>query len=165
MTLTFDELFNEHHETVFLVAYRVTGSRQDAEDILQSIFLRLLNKAQLSDFESPSAAYLCRSAINAGLDVLRSRQRVKTETINEESIESHLASAESELELAEQKQTLRTALLELDKRTAEVFALRVFEEFSNSEIAAVLDTTSNTVAVTYHRARTKLQEALESAEK
>jgi RNA polymerase sigma factor (sigma-70 family) len=164
MTLTFDELFNEHHEKVFLAAFRVTGNRQDAEDILQTIFLRLLKNADKPEFIAPSAAYLCKSAINAGLDVLRSRRRVQTESIDEERFTSDLGAAESEVKAAEQKRYLRTALLALDERTAEVFALRVFEDFSNAEIAAVLDTTSNSVAVTFHRARAKLQEALESSE-
>jgi DNA-directed RNA polymerase specialized sigma24 family protein len=51
-------------------------------------------------------------------------------------------------------------LLALDRHSAEVFALRVFEDFSNPQIAAVLDMSSNGVAVTFHKARTQLQEIL-----
>jgi RNA polymerase sigma-70 factor (ECF subfamily) len=160
MPLTFDELFNEHHTKVFLAAYRVTGSRQDAEDILQTVFLRLLNNAEKADFSAPSAAYLCKSAINAGLDVLRSKRRIQTDTFNEEYHATEFGNAESTVKQAELKQQLRTALLSLDDRAAEVFALRVFEEFNNGEIAAVLETTSNSVAVTLHQARAHLQEIL-----
>ena len=78
MTPTFDELFSEHHEKVLLAAYRVTGNMQDAEDTLQSVFLRLLNRGELSHFADRAAAYLCKAAINASLDLLRSRRRVQT---------------------------------------------------------------------------------------
>jgi len=138
----------------------VTGNLQDAEDILQSVFLRLLNRGDQAVFADSSAAYLCKAAINAGIDLLRNRNRVQTESFNEEIYPSSLGAADSEAHQAEQRSRLRTALLSLDKRAAEVFALRIFEEFSNAEIADLLDTSNNSVAVTFHRARTQLQEIL-----
>lgn len=160
LTPTFDELFSEHHEKVLLAAYRVTGNLQDAEDVLQSVFLRLLNRRELFDHAQNSAAYLCKAAINASLDLLRSKGRTQTEILNEEMQPSTLGAADSEVRQLELRQHLRIALLALGKHPAEVFALRMFENFSNAEIAVVLDTTSNNVAVTLHKARTQLQEIL-----
>ena len=56
---TFDELFNSHHEKVLKAAYRVTGNLQDAEDVLQTVFLRLLKRKDRPDLGANSAAYLC----------------------------------------------------------------------------------------------------------
>ena len=72
MTATFDELFSEHHEKVLLAAYRVTGNMQDAEDVLQSVFLRLLKRRDPQSYGVNAAAYLRRAATNAGIDLLRS---------------------------------------------------------------------------------------------
>ncbi|PCJ20249.1 MAG: hypothetical protein COA96_15915 [SAR86 cluster bacterium] len=160
ITPTFDELFNEHHKKVLLAAYRVTGSLPDAEDVLQSVFLRLLNRREQATSANSTAAYLCRSAINGSLDLLRSRRRTQTETLNEETLPSTQGAADSEVRQLEQRRHLRTALLALDQRSAEVFALRFFEDYSNVEIAVVLDTSNNNVAVALHRARTQLQEIL-----
>lgn len=44
---SFDELYNKHHRKVLLAAYRVTGSMQDAEDVLQAVFLRLLKRGDI----------------------------------------------------------------------------------------------------------------------
>ncbi len=159
-TATFDELFNDHHKKVMLAAYRITGNIQDAEDVLQAVFLRLLKRSEQPDYRESSSAYLCKAAINGSLDLLRSRARVKTESLNEAILPSAIGAAESETRQAEQRQRLRQAMQALDQRAAEVFALRVFEDFSNAEIAVVLDITSNNVAVIYHKARTQLQNIL-----
>ncbi len=71
MTPTFDELFSEHHEKVLLAAYRVTGNMPDAEDVLQSVFLRLLKRREPPTYGSSSAAHLPRAALNARIDLLR----------------------------------------------------------------------------------------------
>lgn len=157
---TFDELFNAHHRQVFLAAYRVTGNVQDAEDVLQAVFLRLLKRSEQPNYRDSSSAYLCRAAINGSLDLLRSRNRVQLESLDEQVFPSTMGAAESEIRQVEQRLHLRTAMQSLDHRRAEVFALRVFEDFSNAEIAVVLETTSNNVAVIYHKARTQLQEIL-----
>lgn len=157
---TFDELYNEHHRKVLLAAYRVTGNMQDAEDVLQAVFLRLLKRRKQPDYRESSSAYLCRAAINGSLDLLRSRNRAQTEVLNEEIIPSTHGAAESDTRQAEQRQQLRHAMQSLDQRAAEVFALRMFEDFTNADIAVVLDITSNNVAVIYHKARAQLQNIL-----
>ncbi|MFK7865437.1 MAG: RNA polymerase sigma factor [Pseudohongiellaceae bacterium] len=156
----FDELFNNHQEKVLLAAYRVTGNLQDAEDVLQSVFLRLLKRQDQALSADNTGAYLCKSAINASLDLLRSRRRNPTESINEETLPSSHGAAEGDALQSEQRRHLRLALLALDQRAAEVFALRMFEDFSNIEIAALLDTSPNSVAVAFHKARAQLQHTL-----
>ena len=161
---SFDQLFNAHHEKVMLAAYRVTGNLQDAEDVLQSVFLRLLNRREPLDGANNPAGYLCRAAINGSLDLLRSRARKQTEELDEERHASEQGAADSEVRRAELQDHLRRALLSLDQRASEVFALRVFEGFSNTDIATLLDISSNSVAVTLHKARARLQELLRALE-
>ena len=155
-----DALFNAHHQQVFRAAYRVTGSLQDAEDILQSVFLRLLADRESAALGENPAAYLCRTAINASIDLLRARVRTQHESLIEEEHVATRGHAETMLRQSELRQGLRKAMLTLDGMTAEVFALRYFEDFSNAEIARILNTTSSSVGVTLHRARIRMQEIL-----
>lgn len=155
----FDELFDAHHRQVFQTAYRVTGNLQDAEDVAQSVFLRLLQRNGCEGHRNPSG-YLYRAAINAGIDLLRSRSRERTESLVEADHADDDSTADTDARQAELRHLLRRALLELEPRAAEMFSLRYFEEFSNTEIAAIMETTPNTVTVTLHRARTRLQEIL-----
>jgi RNA polymerase sigma-70 factor (ECF subfamily) len=138
----------------------VTGNLQDAEDILQSVFLRQLDRRDQALSANNTSAYLCRSAINASLDLLRSRRRAPSEALNEELLPSSHGAADGDVHQTEQCRLLRTALLALDRRPAEVFALRMFENFSNTQIAVVLDISANSVAVAFHKARAQLQQTL-----
>ena len=70
-----ERMFQEHHERVFRAAYRVTGNASDAEDVLQTIFLRLARREGDLGIDEASAGYFHRAAVNAALDLLRSRRR------------------------------------------------------------------------------------------
>jgi RNA polymerase sigma factor (sigma-70 family) len=76
-----DELeraFRAHHSLVFRTAYRITGNPGDAEDVLQTVFLRLLRRSRTADPLENCESYLRQAAINAALDVIRSRQADRT---------------------------------------------------------------------------------------
>src|SRR5207248_8435750 len=67
-----EQLFAEHHQRVLRAAYRITGSMADAEDVAQSVFVRLLQGA--SEAVEKPESYLYRAAINGALDLLRRRE-------------------------------------------------------------------------------------------
>jgi RNA polymerase sigma-70 factor (ECF subfamily) len=67
-----ESVFLEHQRRVFRAAYRITGNAQDAEDVLQTVFLRLARQGDAVDVANPSS-YLYRAAVNAALDLLRAR--------------------------------------------------------------------------------------------
>src|SRR5262245_51264740 len=71
----FEHIFREHHEFVYRTACVVTGSPEDAEDVLQTIFLRLLRRGVPPNFRKHPKAYMYRAAVNVSLNTLRSRRR------------------------------------------------------------------------------------------
>ncbi len=75
-------LFRDYHKTIFRIAYRITGSQSDAEDVLQTIFLRLTPNHARRDFLPNAGAYLHRAAVNASLDLLRSRTRANSVSLD-----------------------------------------------------------------------------------
>lgn len=151
-----EELFLAHRERVFRVAYRITGSAGDAEDVLQTVFLRLARQEQPAEIENPGS-YLHRSAINAALDLVRSRK----ETIDISPDEEHKLPlsvfTSPEQESAELRDWLRKALAKLNPRWAEMFVLRFIEEHDNRQIARMMNTSAAVVAVILHRTRTQLK--------
>src|SRR6185369_9253178 len=76
-------LFREHHEHIFRAAYRVTGSAVDAEDVLQTVFLRLVRRKEKVDLSPSPGSYFHRAAVNASLDLLRSRTRSRSVSIED----------------------------------------------------------------------------------
>lgn len=159
-----EEVFRAHHARVLKAAYRVTGSMADAEDVAQSVFLRLarggigIDRDRISHVES----YLHRSAVNAALDLIRSRghrEIVPVETADELQSNTSLSPerAHSSMEI---RKWLRLELAKLSPRAAEMFALRYFEELENPEIARMMNTSQAVVAVILHRTRARLKKKL-----
>ena len=68
-------LFAEHHRRVLIAAYRITGSMADAEDVTQTVFLRLGNGEGFP--VTNAGSYLYRAAINGALDLLRKRKSAR----------------------------------------------------------------------------------------
>ena len=97
-----------------------------------------------------------RAAVNASLDVLRSRQSARTLPLKEAALQGTQPAA------TELRDCLRRAFATLSPRSAEIFALRHFEDFSNSQIAETLNISQVLVAVTLHRTRRQLQKEIRS---
>ncbi|HUI43453.1 MAG TPA: sigma-70 family RNA polymerase sigma factor [Terriglobia bacterium] len=151
-----ERLFEEHHGLVFRTAYRITGNASDAEDVLQTVFLRLAGRgASTASLEDPSS-YLRRASINAALDVVRGRRS------GEELPADETLTGRSEPDRRELQDCLRRALARLSPREGEVFALRFLEGHSNSDIARLLHMSQIWVAVTVHRTRRRLQREIRS---
>jgi RNA polymerase sigma-70 factor (ECF subfamily) len=159
-----EEIFRAHQACVLKAAYRITGSMADAEDVSQSVFLRLargtIDPGGISNLQS----YLHRSAVNAALDLIRSRCHhalAPVETADELQCSPSL-SPERAVSSMEIKDWLRRELAALNPRAAEMFALRYLEGLDNPEIARTMNTSQAVVAVTLHRTRSRLKKKLRS---
>jgi RNA polymerase sigma factor (sigma-70 family) len=157
-----EEVFRAHQACVLKAAYRVTGSMPDAEDVAQSVFLRLargtVDHCAISNLQS----YLHRSAVNAALDLIRSRghREVVPVEVADELHSNPSLSPERAHSSMEMKNWLRGELAKLSPRTAEMFTLRYIEGLDNPEIARMMNTSQAVVAVTLHRTRARLKKSL-----
>jgi RNA polymerase sigma-70 factor (ECF subfamily) len=156
-------LFQTHYDRVFRAAHRVTGSMADAEDVLQTVFLRLAKGTEMSDFSGHPEAYLSRAAINASLDLLRSRNRTRLVALDDVAsvaIENEGRNPESKQADRELQELIRQAVTRLGSTASEMFVLRYYEGYDNHEIAKMLNTSAIAVGVVLHRARTKLKKEI-----
>ena len=151
----FAQLYEHHYEAVFRAALRVTGNPADAEDVLQTVFLRVLARGgDVEDVALP-AAYFRRAAVNAAVDVLR-RRELRADSVYDDSAPH--AAVQSPLLL---KERLRRAIAALDSEDASLFLLRHVEGLSNEELAGMFHIEKNNVAVRLHRIRHRLQAEME----
>ena len=158
-----ENLFRAHHDRVFRTAHRITGSAADAEDVLQTVFLRLVKSGESYDFADHPEAYLSRAAINASLDLMRSRNRSRSIGLDDAdagSIESTVRNPEAQHADRELQVLIREAVSRLGETAGEMFVLRYYEGFDNQEIAKLLGTSQMVVGVVLHRARTKLRKEI-----
>jgi RNA polymerase sigma factor (sigma-70 family) len=152
----FERVFRAHHGLVFRTAYRITGNAADAEDVSQTVFLRLFRREH--DAMKNEESYLRRAAINAALDVIRSRQSDRTVELTDLPAEpAHDSPHNDPREL---RMALGRALAQLKPRPSEIFVLRFLEGFSNAQIARMLGISQVLVAVIVYRARQQLRKEL-----
>lgn len=158
-----ESVYREHSRLVLRAAYRVTGNAQDAEDVLQTVFLRLARREGGSPLSDTPAHYLHRAAINAALDLVRSRAVARSTPLDdvEATLQSDSTTApDRRQDGSEIRELVRRALGALSPKAAEIFSLRYLEGYDNHEIARMLGTSRSTVNVILHRSRHKVQEEI-----
>jgi len=161
-----ENLFQRHQDRVFRTAYRVTGSPADAEDVLQTVFLRIARDQETAETADNAEAYFSRAAVNASLDLLRSRKRSRAVAFDDVEDTASVATfvskdnPESHQEDRELRQLIREAVAKLGDTAGQMFALRYFEGHGNADIAKMMDTSPLVVGVTLHRARTRLRKEI-----
>ncbi|HKQ62851.1 MAG TPA: sigma-70 family RNA polymerase sigma factor [Candidatus Polarisedimenticolaceae bacterium] len=159
----FERIFQEHQRGVLRAAYRVTGNAQDAEDVLQTVFLRLVRREGGSPLSDSLGSYLHRAAVNAALDVVRGRHSSRAVPIDGslDALADGTAIDPTQRQEAEElRERIRQSLGRMSPRSAEIFVLRYFEGYDNHEIARMLGTSRSTVNVILHRTRERLRDEL-----
>jgi len=151
-----EQLFWAHQERVLRAAYRITGNMADAEDVAQTVFIRLAASNQ--NIEN-AERYLYRAAVNGALDLVRRRKsELALDDAEEAIISSPESSPERQVSSRELGQWLRNALAKLAPAAAEMFVLRYVEGRDNREIAQMFGTSRAVVAVRLHQVRAKLKQ-------
>jgi RNA polymerase sigma factor (sigma-70 family) len=156
-----EQLFWAHQDRVLRAAYRITGNMADAEDVVQTVFIRLA-AAPNQQIDHPES-YLYRAAINGALDLIRRRKSELALDVVAEAV-SHApeSSPEKQLSSRELRHWLRGALANLAPKAAEMFVLRYVEGRDNHEIARMLGTSRAVVAVRLHQVRAKLKKQFQA---
>jgi RNA polymerase sigma-70 factor (ECF subfamily) len=152
----FQELYQQHSETVYRTALRVTGNPADAEDVLQTVFLRILNQQAVFEATWSSAAYFRRAATNASIDVIRRRMT---------QAEAPLAGLDRQAAHESPpllRQRLREAIARLDPEDAELFLLKYVEGLSVAELAEQFNIGMGTVGSRLFRIREALKKVIEA---
>jgi RNA polymerase sigma-70 factor (ECF subfamily) len=155
-----EELFEAHHQLIYRTAYSVTGRRHDAEDVLQTIFLRLLRRGLPSAFTKNPQGYLYRAAVNLSLNTVRSRNRQQPlDGVERVLVAVPPPGATPDVGV---QRTLVAALSQLTPRAVEILVLHYAHDYSDAEIAKMLGTSRGTIAVALFRARARLKKLMGS---
>lgn len=159
-----ERLFTAHHVRALKAAYRITANMSDAEDVAQTVFLRIAQSGTATDALANPESYIYRAAINGALDVLRKRGGKQAVSL-EETPYLTLPAGSAGYAADDLSERLRQALASLSPRAAEMFVLRYVEEYDNGQIARMLKTSRAVVAVILHRTRARLQKQLRAKER
>jgi RNA polymerase sigma-70 factor (ECF subfamily) len=154
----FEELYRLHAEFIYRTAYGVTGRREDAEDVLQTVFLRLLRRDLPPGGADNLRGYLYRAAVNLSLDALRRRRRLAPVAGSDVP---ELPAPIDPIDDTDHRRLYR-AIAELAPEAAQILILRYVHDKSDAEIASMLGVSRTTIAVRLFRSRVRLKKRLGS---
>jgi RNA polymerase sigma-70 factor (ECF subfamily) len=161
-TDAFEELYRQHARRLYSLVIRMIGSAQDAEDLLQEVFLQAYRKLPGFRGESTLGTWLYRLTMNHCLDHLRGRQAKMsraTASIDEESVDEP-AAPDPVVPSAISRMDLERAIEALPPGSKAAFLLHDVEGFEHQEIAAILGISEGTSKSQVHKARLKLRALL-----
>ena len=147
-------LARRHAPAVYRLAYARTGSRADAEDVMQEVFLRLVKAGPDFDSEEHAKAWLLRVASNCANDLFRPPWRRR-----EEPLDENLSAPERP-----EEGSVTQAVLSLPARYRIPIHLYYYEGYSVAEIARILGRSEGTVKSRLFRARDLLRNQLREEE-
>ena len=155
----------QHGPKVWNTAWRILGNEADAADCFQEVFLKAVQVNGREEIRNLPALLACITTQRA-IDMLRRKRSGPNITAGSDAsmqVEARSLKPDDRLQRAELAEQLRRAIGKLPAQEAEVFCLKVLDEFSYRQIADYLQIQENYVGVLLNRARTKLQELLRSA--
>ena len=148
----YEAVFRRHHQSLLRVALRMLGQREDAEDAVQTAFIRLHSGIHKFRFEAGLGTYLMRIVINCCYDALAARRRDTSEEL--EAMEPGQPST-SDLRVQ-----LEQAIGILPERMRACFVLYAVEGFPQDEVAAMMGVSTGTVKARVSQARERLRSPL-----
>jgi RNA polymerase sigma-70 factor, ECF subfamily len=154
-------LVETYSSLLFRVAHSVLRSRNEAEDVVQDVFVRVLEHHRSLTAVRDMRVWLVRVAWNLAID---RRRRIRPEQFDEGFAESLVGRNLPADEALNEAQRLRFVLRELErlpKAERNVLLLSVVEELGTAEMAEVLGRSESAVRALLFRARTRLRERLE----
>ena len=165
----FATLVHEHQDRLFASMLQVTGSPEEAEEVVQDAFIRAFVKLDSFQQNSQFFTWLYRIAFNAALSrKRRKRARVSLDQYRDESGLEIVADVETvdHLMLQDERVALvRSALQTLTREHRAILLLREMEERSYEDIAELLNISLGTVRSRLNRARKQLKLAIERIER
>jgi len=157
----FEDLFQEHYVLVYRTAYGITGRVEDAEDVAQTVFLRLLRREKPRELLKNPKGYLYRAAVNLSLTIVQTRQRRARTEASEDLAVSVPSRASSRAEELHRK--LYEAIALLKPKAASILILRYLHNYNDADIATLLGTSRGVIAVTLFRSRARLKKLMDAS--
>ncbi|WP_337099181.1 RNA polymerase sigma factor SigJ [Paenibacillus sp. YIM B09110] len=157
-----EQMYIKYKGLLLSIAYQMTGSFSDAEDIVQDVFLKAYDGNPQGLAEAPQA-YLCKMVTNRCRDLHKSARKRKEQYFGEWLPEPVPTSDDENFEMIARSELLSYAMLVMLERLSPaeraVFVLREALGFEYADIAAIIDKNEANTRKLFSRAKAKLREA------
>lgn len=155
-------LVEKYSEPLYWKIRRMVLSHDDADDVLQNVFIKAWNS--MDDFQNKSkiSTWLYRIAINESLDFLRKQKKTMVVNADENTSVANRLMADDYFDGDRAQALLQEAIALLPDVQRMVFNLRYFDEMKYSDMSKLLDTSEGALKASYHIAVNKISEYLKN---
>jgi RNA polymerase sigma-70 factor, ECF subfamily len=163
--VAFESLFRQNERQVFRTAYLIVGSKEEAEDVLQEVFLSAWRSRETYDpAKAKLITWLHRITVNQCMNNRR-KDTANTDLEGLDFPESSNRQPEKILVTKYEYEMLQNALAEMDKKHRAVIVLRYFNDLPYAEIAEILDIPLGTVKSRLNQALGCLKQSFSTEQK
>lgn len=157
----FEQLIKRYQQNVFQICMGYAHDADDANDLTQEVFIKVYKNLSKFKFNSKFSTWIFRIAINSSINYIR-KEKIKKlfVRIDYEEVDKTLkANTKSDTNIlrAEEKMRVRTVLNQLSTNQRKAFILSQYQDFSNKEIAEIMQLSVKAVESLIFRARENLK--------
>lgn len=168
--LSFEQIIKRYETKVHNLAMRLTRNPEDAEEVLQDVFVTVYRKIEGFQGKSKFSSWLYRITVNAAFMKLRKKKQDRNVSLEDMvphardraigNQSSHSSFCDSRAVNTELRDALETAIKKLPDEYRAVFILRDIDGLSNKEVSDILDLSIPAVKSRLHRSRLMLRRRL-----
>jgi RNA polymerase sigma-70 factor (ECF subfamily) len=164
-TAAFEQIIRRYETRVLTLAARLLGTRDDAADVAQEVFLRAFKYLHRLDLQKPFEPWLMRITVNACRDAARRRQRRRDTLVDIDAAVAPDPSPDPHADLTRKQERLmlQAALDSLPEKERLAILLRDVEGLSTAEVASILQSSETTVRSQVSRGRLRLKAVIDRA--
>ena len=152
-----DLIYDHYSSMIYGVIYMKCRNRTEADDLLQKVFLKIVDKRDRLAFTKHLKSYICRLAINEVNDFFRKKKKildVEKYQLHQEQRAGVYNTTQFEVE------SLKKALLDLPDDQNQVVTMKIFQNFTFKDIGRLLGISANTAASRYRYALNNLRKSV-----
>lgn len=159
----FTAIIKKYQEKLYWHVRRMVVDHEDANDVLQNVFIKVWNGLENFREDSQLYTWLYRIATNESLTFLE--QQKKKSAVSLSDVESGLANkviADKNFDSNRLEWKLQLAIQQLPEKQKVVFNLRYYDEMPYDEMSRILDTSEGALKASYHHAVKKIEEFIKN---
>lgn len=159
----FEQIVAVHSEALYWHIRQVLGEHEDANDVVQDVFVKVWKGLERFRCEAALATWLYRIAVNECRTFLAKRKRKGLQLSQSDEPNWPEPAAEPNISSDETLRLMQEAIEKLPPKQREVFLLRYYQEMPYQQMSDVLQTSVGSLKASYHHAVQKIQHYLTNA--
>ena len=161
----FKQRFMPHHRLLYRVAYQLTGNAQDAEDLLQDLYLKLWQKRDDLPDEAMKEAYLVTMMRNLFVDQRRLKHVDASAELKNEDGPPDERSLDRQIDARDEARQMEGLISELSERDAKIIQMHLVDDCSYEEIERDTGLSQGNIRIIVMRTKKKLKQQFQNITK